>query len=344
MEKLSVLIFTYNNINESKILFSILNNVAQEFVVIDQSNQENKNMLASLAHKNHKIKIYDSVSFGFPEIIYTYGIKKCSNNWIFLVDVGEIPSKELIEKLLKLINQKIYSGFIIRRIDVIKNGSYEIWQPRLFQKNNVMTLGFLHDIFKINGKSCIINDQKIFIKENMDYQNNIGKLERYLKVESYTARLSYNDLIKIGNKRSKILKKAINIYITLFNKNLDAELSKTEYKVFNFLYLSYLYLFQKEKISFKGILFKNWYNNLKFNYFLKFTKNDRIYQMNLKNEIVKNHGLTKYLILDNEIVIKMLCKNKAISKMNGVDRLILLLKYRNKFGKVYYKFLNKRLS
>lgn len=344
MEKLSVLIFTYNNIKESKILFSILDNVAQEFVVIDQSNQENKNILISMAHKNNKIKIFDSVSFGFPEIIYTYGINKCSNKWIFLVDVGEIPSKELIKKMLKLINQKLYCGFIIRRIDVIKNGSYEIWQPRLFQKNKVTTLGFLHDILKINGRHYFINNKKIFIKEKMDYQINMGKLEKYLTVESYTARLSYKSLIKISSGRSKILKKLINFYIVLFNKNSNCELNKTEYKFFNFLYLSYLYLFQKEKISFKGILFKNWYNNLKFNYFFKFPKNDRIYQMNLKNEIIRNGGLTKYLLLDNENVIKTLCKNNDISKISGVDRLILLLKYRNKFGKDYYKFLNRRLS
>ena len=344
MEKLSVLLFTYNNIKESKVLFSILNDVAQEFVVIDQSNQENKNMLISMAHQNHKIKIYNSVSFGFPEIIYMYGIKKCSNKWIFLVDIGEVPSKELVEKLLKFINQNIYCGFIIRRIDIIEKGSYEIWQPRLFQKNKVVTLGFLHDILKINGRSYLINNKKIYIKENMDYQTNMGKLKKYLTVESYTARLSYNDLIKISGGRSKILKKVVDFYIALFNKNSYFELNKNEYKVFNFLYLSYLYLFQKERISFKGIIFKNWYNNQKFNYFFKVPKKDRIYQMNLKNDIIKNGGLTSYLSLDDENVIKLLYKNKEISKMSGAERLILLLKYRHMFGKDYYKFLDRRLS
>ena len=128
-----------------------------------------------------------------------------------------------------------------------------------------------------------MSDKKIFIEEHTDYEINKNKLLRYFKISSYTSRLSYNDIIKISSKRSKIITKILRFYLKLFRKNNNSELNYYEYRVMNLIYLIYLYLSQKEKVSFTGIRFKNWYNSKQFKFFSSTTTLEKELQMEIKS-------------------------------------------------------------
>ncbi|MEM0201229.1 MAG: hypothetical protein QXD23_02385, partial [Candidatus Micrarchaeaceae archaeon] len=109
----------------------------------------------------------------------------------------------------------------------------------------------------------------------------------------------------------------------------------------NFFYLFYIYVFQKEKITFKGIIFKNWYNSKKFKYFFLQNKKTRELQMNIKNDIYKFDGVIKYLSLDKNLVIEKLYKKLGESNLNPEDVFIYLLIARYNLGVNYFNLINK---
>lgn len=339
--KLSVHIPTFNDVTSAKLIIDSLDKIADEFIIFDQSNQYNKNLLKKLSKVNKKIKIIDFIPLGYPELLRSFAIQNCKNNWVLLVDVGEKLSKEFIKKIPYYINKNNVDGFICRRIDKLSKGSYEIWQPRIFKKDKAVNLGFLHDLIGINGKTETLIDKNIFMIENIDYETNPEKLLRYFKIESYTSRLLYTDLLKISQKRSKLLFKSIKIYLKIFKKDEKTELSYFEYKIMNILYLLYLYISQKEKISFKGIKFKNWYNSKKFKFFSTTNISERKLQIEIKNEIDRYGGLIKYLSLDNALVITTLYNKLKDSKLKPEDNLINLLILRNRLGFNYFKLMKE---
>ncbi len=337
--KLSVFIPTFNDTKSVKSIINSLDNIAEEFVIFDQSNPQNKNILLNLSKRNKKIKIFNFIPLGYPDPLRSIGLKICKNMWVLIIDVGETLSPDLIKNIPKYINENNVDGYLLRRIDNLSNGSYEIWQTRLFKKNKCLNLGFIHEIPFIDGKIHVLSDKKIFIEEHIDYETNKNKLLRYFKISSYTSRLSYNDIIKISSKRSKIITKILRFYLKLFRKNNNSELNYYEYRVMNLIYLIYLYLSQKEKVSFTGIRFKNWYNSKQFKFFSSTTTLEKELQMEIKNEINEAGGVIKYLSLDKILVINTLYYKLKNSTFKPEDNFINLLILRHKLGSNYFKLI-----
>ena len=281
MPTISLLIFSINEEDKVVSLARGMYPIVDEIVVIDSSTKKNFSALKRKvkALRLAKIRLFHTVALGYAEPLRTYGISKCTNEWIFLLDVDEEPSEALKKNLKSLIQNPDFKVLKIRRHEGELKGKkftykFSTWQVRLFSKGALEYLGLTHETPKSFGKVLELNPKLGYIRhldashsreyDKMDLFNSKGTLYlilRDLVVDSSIGKIkSASDLLRMVKGHLELAK---------LRTNQTAAISR----------------------------------------------------------IIHSEGVTKYLMLDDQRVLKRLDKKYA-GETQGIDLLIRLLKDR----------------
>ncbi len=150
MEKLTVMTFTKNYIKNALELIQWMYDVADEFILVDSSNKENRELLASEKKrlKLNKLKVYTAPALGYPDPLRMYAISKCTSNWVTLLDSDERFPPKLKKDVKGIITKTDCDAFAIKRYETIAKKNAEkffTWQIRLFKRDKVSFTGLRHE-------------------------------------------------------------------------------------------------------------------------------------------------------------------------------------------------------
>ncbi len=183
--------------NEEAMLADCLRSVsfAKEIVVIDDYSTDNTVKIA----REFNAKVYKRKLDGFATQ-KNFGIEKCKNNWVFVLDADERLERELIKEIVKLKPPSSVSVYKIPRMNYIKNkwvkygGLYPDYQARLFRKNKChYGQQEVHETLEINGDVRKLKNNLIhFTYES--YSEYLKKVKKYATLEA-----------KWTNKRPRLL-------------------------------------------------------------------------------------------------------------------------------------------
>jgi len=157
MQKISLLIFSINEPNEVISLAKELYRTVDEIVVVDSSDMKNLDRLEIERRRNklESMNIFHTVALGYAEPFREYGISKCKNDWILLLDTDERLSVHLRMNLKKIVECSDFSVLRVKRFEHVgQSGAktkYYTWQVRLFKKGSVRYLGLTHETPEILG-------------------------------------------------------------------------------------------------------------------------------------------------------------------------------------------------
>jgi len=345
MSKLSVLIFSKEDTKRTLDLIKEVHDVADEIVLIVSDPdgisgwQKRKKVL-----KLNNLRVFYIIPFGYPDPGRVYGVKKCRYDWILHLDTDERISNALKVDIKDIIKGTSSSGFAIKRLEGKKNKSLNkkfTWKIRLFRKNRVTFTGTIHNLPKINGKVSKLNSKDYFITHEKEHPNNKQEC-RYFLIEAHTRRLSRNDVMALARNRG-LPTFPLSIYFKAKNVIMSNELSQFEYNRFLLAYSIAIYLSKFLKSQYigwaGGFRYTYDYNKRKIKYFFNFSEEDRKLQFNISQDIVKAHGVIKYLSLNKNYVVMLLNKKFGSSDISGLGLFIYLLKRRHSHGPEYFKTL-----
>lgn len=165
MQKLSLLIFSRDEAKKVISLAKEMYRIVDDVVVIDSSERKNfARLQAEVSSKKlAKVKLFHTIALGYAEPLRTYGISKCKNKWILLLDTDEQPSKELKKNIKKIIDTADFDVLLIKRHEHVigssKKRGFFTWQVRLFKKNSLEYLGLIHETPRIYGKIKKLNPE-----------------------------------------------------------------------------------------------------------------------------------------------------------------------------------------
>ena len=154
--KLSVLIFSRNDIKEALELIEDVYGIADDIVLVDSSdNNLHKRLLSSRAKLGlRKLRIFYTIPIGYPDPLRMYALKKCRYEWVLLLDTDERLSGRGKEDVKELISNTDASAFAIKRYEEFSGkapGAFFTWQQRLFRKTDVRFRGIVHERPEVNG-------------------------------------------------------------------------------------------------------------------------------------------------------------------------------------------------
>lgn len=150
---------TYNDVSSAIKTLDIMKNVVEEQIIIDSSGTKDKKMLRNYAKTNKKIKIYNIIGLGIPETCLLYGIRKCQNQNIVLLDADEVPSKSFTRFLKKSFYE--YDAYYITRYETPKK-NLVTKQLRVFNKDSLDVKGLPHERISIMGQKHKL-DKSIYL-------------------------------------------------------------------------------------------------------------------------------------------------------------------------------------
>jgi len=157
MQKISLLIFSINEVSEVISLAKEMYRVIDEVVVIDSSDRKNMDHLEIERRQNKldRMRVFHAPALGYAEPYREYGISKCKNDWIFLLDTDEKLSVHLRMNLKKIVDRADFNVLKIKRYEHVSPkgtiSSYYTWQVRLFRKGSVHFLGLTHETPEMSG-------------------------------------------------------------------------------------------------------------------------------------------------------------------------------------------------
>jgi len=141
MKGVSVLIFSLNEYELIKPKVELLYPYVDEIVIIDSStDKKQKRLMKSLEKKYKKVRVVWLPPLGIVEFFYKIGIDECKYEWILMLDSDEIPNKNLLKSLDKLMSDR-YDGYKIFREEKIQKFIYMI---KFFRKSRVIPTGVLY--------------------------------------------------------------------------------------------------------------------------------------------------------------------------------------------------------
>jgi glycosyltransferase involved in cell wall biosynthesis len=175
---------------------------ADEVVVIDSGSSDNTIDIC----KSLGCKVIQKEWMGFGRQ-KQYAIKECKNEWIFVLDIDEMITKELRDEILSAIDSKTsFNGYKVARLNYffgkpIKHcGLYPDYTVRLFKK----------------GYGKFSDDE---VHEKLIIQGDIGTLKNHMihyayeNIEDFIAKQNrYSSL----NAKQNRLKATVNPYWTFF--------------------------------------------------------------------------------------------------------------------------------
>lgn len=201
MPKISLLIFSINEVKEVISLSKSLQDYVDEIVTIDSSTTSNFMLLKKEKQKSRlkKLKLFHAPALGYAEPFRSYGISKCRNEWVFLLDTDERPSSALLENLHGIVSHTTANVFKLKRYESVqkdgKHGKYFTWQVRLFRKNSVEFLGLTHETPRMSGKVTKLLSRTQYLEhlDELRHQRHYNKMDLFSP--HGTAKLIVRDIL-----------------------------------------------------------------------------------------------------------------------------------------------------
>jgi hypothetical protein len=169
MQKLSVLIFSKNDVHKAIELIDDLYGIADEIVVVDSSESAQRNMLLNKkkSQKLEKLRVFYTIALGYPDPLRMYALSKCRNEWVLLIDTDERLSNALRSGIKGIINKTDCSAFRIKRYEGTVGAPFA-WQTRLFRKRNVEFKGLLHEQPRVDGEVCTLSSKQHYMEHRAE--------------------------------------------------------------------------------------------------------------------------------------------------------------------------------
>jgi len=175
-EKLTILFFSRNDIDNAIGLVNDIKDIADEIVLIDQSDREQKRKLMAFKRKAgiKKFKVYDCVALGYPEPLQAYAFTKCTNEWVLRLDTDERIPEALKRDMKRIISATKMDGFAIRRYEYAGadgRSDFATWQVRLFKRSRTEYTGVLHEQPIVHGALGKLGDDGYYISHSEGLMN-----------------------------------------------------------------------------------------------------------------------------------------------------------------------------
>jgi hypothetical protein len=318
-------------------LIKLLSKISDNIVILDTSDDDFVKNVQRLSKKYKNVKVVHTLGLGHPEPFIPYLTKKCKHDWIFRLDGDEMPNKNIIRDVNKILDNAKEEGIaaynILRKNEFRDHNILYDRVIRLYNKKYGFYTGVLHETPIIKGSVKTLDDKYLIYHYPFKYSKGKGKRERnYAPLMFYEYRLNFNILIEEISRRirSKYIIKAIDklvrLYLAILGKSQNEEFSKLEYLIIFFfdtlragITNRSFFEFKMKLLGIKGLVDK----------LFAFLPEERREQMEISMKIRKYGGVTRFLGLDNEKVIKEI-NRKYKNKLEGAALLIELLKNKNK--------------
>lgn len=355
MERLSLLMFSRNDVKEAVSAIRELHGTVDDILIIDSSDKEDRLLLKTLKKRYHlnKLRIFDAVAFGWLDPLRNYGIKTCKCEWVLYLDAEEKLNSNLKKDIKQIITETKYDGLLITRVHYDKNGAIVNTGSdkllRLYKRDLTQYAGRLHESATVNGrvgklpeKYCIV-DEPILKSESAALNQKI--LRRYMPLEMLTYRLTYSSFLILVKSRpgSWFFDKYIKLKMGVSGLMPSDELTKTDYELFELLRvtshvaMSFDVKNLQNFIINVGDIFGRWnYENAKVKMLFKVPEKERKLQLAISSEIIKAGGVINYLNLNDEKTVREVNKKYMNYKPQGVKLFEKVLKDRYFKGTNYY--------
>ena len=95
-EKLSVLIFSRNDVEKALDLIRDIYDIADEIVIVDSSTDIGHSRLLKARREFNfkKLRIFYIIALGYADPLRMYAIGKCNGKWVLMLDTDERISSE----------------------------------------------------------------------------------------------------------------------------------------------------------------------------------------------------------------------------------------------------------
>lgn len=342
MNRLSVLIFSRNDIEKAIGLIKDVHGIADDIVLIDSSDRAGrKELLASKRRLGlDRLRIFYVVALGYPDPLRMYGLKKCRHPWVLLIDTDERLSKGLKSNIKNLIVTAKCSAFAIKRYEEVRKGkvtSFFTWQIRLFNKKNTVFKGIVHEQPIIKGRINRLESEGTHIEHLLNQKGKTifeyTQMEKFERMDyalfnermlDYLFKLSMPEGGSSQSHRGRLIKGILLAYERLGGKGRDEEISDTDYFIFYFLRSAAFLIKEKNIPGLLRAIPGEWGHKKKIRAQRNAPDGDELFEI---SKIVNKIGITAFLNLDNERTIAAL--NRKYSKGDkGIALLMRLLKER----------------
>lgn len=286
-----------------------------------------------------KLKMFNALPFGYVGPLFEYGEHKCTSRWILMLDTDEKPNEYFKDNIRKALEKNTASGLNVffKSQDSQKGVAYNEHRLKLYKKGKMEYDGILHQNPYIRGNVQNLSPNFV-LYHDFNYINNASKLKRYFKIEAFTNRITYQDVLNLLQKRG-INPSLLKFYFIIKGVNINTELTKFDYIFLQSAYMFLVYLIEFPRQSLKSTFFTIWYNNKKFTYFFSFSLAERQNQLEISREIKTSNGVIKYLGFDNDAVVDNMYRKFKNKVKSPTDFFTYLLKERKQNGKDYYNKL-----
>ncbi len=333
---------TRNNVTNAIALIESLNGIGDEFVIIEQSDRKDKELMLNYSRKNKKVRVCSSVALGYQEPLRMYGLGRCSNEWVLHIDVDERLSEGLASGIKRLISTTIYDAFAIRRYEEVREGKrtgFFTWQIKLYKRHRVLYLGILHESPIVRGRLGRLEEGRYYTEQMGEIKGKAGA--EYTKIYKFTDRLSYsayNDrlldyLAKLTLSKDREIRRTaagrlvggwLSIYELVSRRRPEQEISDLDY----FVFYSIINIGYSVRMRDPWLLLCTVPNAMKNLERMRRWKSEPDSAATFEaSRIINRIGIIRFLHLERDTEIARLYR-KYRGKRQGIDLLIQLLKER----------------
>ena len=189
-QNISLLLITKNESENLKVNYNWLTKcpVINELIVVDDNSTDNtKEILKSLAIKTLKVNIFNRGLADNFSAQRNFGLEKCKNDWVLWLDADEKPE----DKMIDFLNSFDFSdfNFSFKRNDIflghqLKHGeTSNLSFIRLFDKNHGSFKNRVHEIWQ-SDSPVSATDFHIFHYSHKTFYSFISKINFYTTIRS----------------------------------------------------------------------------------------------------------------------------------------------------------------
>jgi hypothetical protein len=334
---LSLLIFSRGDTKQALDLISDMYDLVDEVVVIDSSSREEHKSLKEQKRRFQKMKVYYVIALGYADPMRMYALKKCTYQWVLLVDTDERLSVVLKSRLRELVGNPQTDAYAIRRYENtegIKKNKFWTWQIRLFKKDVATYNGVIHEQPSISGIVNGLYDREAYLAHLYSMKgkswDEYGIMQQFNRMDYKTYNEKINDyLYKFRfpkkpdkSKFSRVVVNIIRAYQKLKRSKPDDEVTLLDYLWFYiFIDIGY-FIKQRDLFNLPNIISNRIRSIRELKWNMTQEDANEIFEISKR---INSIGIIKYLGLDSEKKVKEL-NRKYIDKQQGVGLLIKLLK------------------
>ncbi len=340
MEKLSVLIFSRNDVDKALGLIRDIYSIASEIVLLDSSDKAGKAKLAREKKRLRKLSVFNVMALGYPDPLRMYGLSKCRNEWVFLIDTDERISDSIKAGLGDILEGAKCSAYAIKRYEEVEGSSLPslfTWQIRLFKRSKVAFHGNLHEQPRISGALHRL-DGRYYMEHRLELMHHTRKGAREYAEMRMFDRFTYReynervardaDRLSLGSQKASALSRfagaLLRSYEIITFRDLDREISLFDYR---FYFFSIEFVFGLRERSIRD-MFGAWGRASeyveKYRHWISAPDADENFAI---AQIINRIGVTKFLGFDSNKTVDDITE-KYSGKEQGVTLLIALLKRR----------------